>query len=331
MIYLLSRLKNDCYGCRSCMEICPQKCISMVEDEEGFVYPQINNENCVKCNLCEKACPQEFENFYSNNDIDAYVGVHKDKNIVFNSSSGGAFTAIYESLILDGYTVYGVKFTDSLKVIHDSANTINGCNDFRKSKYIQSDTNGCYEKIASQIKRGEKVLFTGVPCQCAALYSYLAAKKVSDDIIITLSILCHGVPNQKLFDIYKEQYSNIHTSKKIINYKFRNKIPINGIVNSKTGFINFTNGTDKVMSITEDAFLTAYYSYLCFRPSCATCKFARQERISDITLGDAWHIEKIYSEYNPLNGVSLILAATEKGKKLVSQIYDIMQMKQIDA
>lgn len=232
-------------------------------------------------------------------------------------------------MLSEGYWVYGAKFTDNLKVVHDVAKTEQECMEFRKSKYIYSDTNGCFQKIAAQLKN-KKILFSGVPCQCAALSQYLLTKGIDTNNLLTLATLCHGAPNQKVFDQYKKEIDKLNFPVKLEKYVFKCKDADKGKVNSRSALLRFTDGTSKHMSIDEDAFLSAYYSHICYRPSCGHCKFACRNRTADITLGDAWHIEEIYPEYDPYEGVSLVLTATEKGREVVSDIADIMQLKEVD-
>lgn len=49
--------KEECCGCSACFSICPNGAINMVEDEEGFFYPEIEESKCVRCDLCVKVCP----------------------------------------------------------------------------------------------------------------------------------------------------------------------------------------------------------------------------------------------------------------------------------
>ena len=54
---VLYERKEECCGCTACYAICPNDAISMVEDEEGFEYPQIDESKCVRCCQCIKVCP----------------------------------------------------------------------------------------------------------------------------------------------------------------------------------------------------------------------------------------------------------------------------------
>lgn len=56
-IPVLYERKELCCGCTACYAICPKQAISMQPDEEGFLYPLINEELCVRCGSCLKVCP----------------------------------------------------------------------------------------------------------------------------------------------------------------------------------------------------------------------------------------------------------------------------------
>ena len=59
--------KALCCGCTACYAICPHRAISMIEDDEGFEYPVINESECVRCYLCIKVCPiKKRQNCYDN-------------------------------------------------------------------------------------------------------------------------------------------------------------------------------------------------------------------------------------------------------------------------
>lgn len=56
-IPILYLRKEECCGCAACFAACPRSAISMIEDGEGFEYPQIDGELCVRCNKCFMVCP----------------------------------------------------------------------------------------------------------------------------------------------------------------------------------------------------------------------------------------------------------------------------------
>lgn len=319
--YLTSGIKETCMGCRACEDICPKHAIKMEADEETFLYPHINIQKCIKCHICESVCPISFTDFIPADNSNAYIGIHKIPQIVENSSSGGAFSAICEELIKKNYTVYGAKFDKKLQVIHSYEKELEKCEVFKKSKYIQSNINGSYNKIANQLSHNENVLFSGVPCQIAALKMYLRLKKIDTNNLFTVSLLCHGTPSQELFDIYIKEKSEIENSN-IIKYTFKSKKHSN----SRSAEITYSNGKQEYVDQHSDPFLKAYYTRLFYRKSCMYCKFARKDRVADITIADAWKIEKIIPKLNPLKGVSLIITSTVRGEKTFQNLKKSMEI-----
>lgn len=319
MTYLKSAQKEDCCGCKACAEICPKKCISMNTDPEGFYYPQIDKSACIDCGLCQKVCPQDYLRFISKENISAYIVLNSEE-VILKSASGGAFTAICQATCSEGYIVYGAKFDKSLNVCHDFADTQKGCEMFRKSKYVQSDLEGCYSSMLLQLISGKKVLFSGTPCQCAAVQGFLDAKKIDKSKLLVVSLFCRGVPNQEIFNSYIKEL-NQKNGGNVTRYTFKNKTEtVNGKMNSRTACIEFENGDKKIVDLHTDPYLKGYYNRLFLRPSCGKCLFARPDRVSDITLADAWGINKIYSDLDPLKGVSLVLTHSEKGEKIFNKI-----------
>lgn len=325
---MIQCINANCYGCRGCEEICPTKAITMEEDRETFLYPKIDSEKCVKCGLCDKVCPIKYEHFIDVDNAIAKVGMAKDREVILESSSGGAFTALYRYAISKEYTVYGVKYDEKMQVIIDAAKTEKECQKFRKSKYIQANTNGCFERIRKQLSNDEGVLFSGTPCQVAALNNYLSVRAQNTKKLLTISILCHGVPSQKLFDMYKEEEQKREKSE-MLSFTFRYKRKDGQPINSRSAIVKFANGKEYIRDKEKDAFLRGYYQRLFYRPSCMTCEFARNERVADITIFDAWNIEKRYSHYNPLEGTSIVLAASDKGKAILEKISNEMELEEL--
>jgi Fe-S-cluster-containing hydrogenase component 2 len=67
----------------------------MQADEEGFVYPKVNQNECINCNLCDSVCPIINENV-SDKPISVIAAKNMEDNVRKQSSSGGVFTALAE-------------------------------------------------------------------------------------------------------------------------------------------------------------------------------------------------------------------------------------------
>lgn len=320
MDYLKNGIKSLCCGCRACVEACPKKCIKMVEDEETFLYPTVDKYSCIKCGTCHKVCfvnkvSKLIENNYEQK---AIAAIHKDNSILYQSSSGGAFSAIIEKQFTKNTVICGVCYNDDLKVVYDCVDSIDEYIKFKKSKYVLSNTNGVFNKVKNFLNDGKKVIFTGTPCIVAALKSFLG-KDYSN--LLSIDVVCHGAPSQKLFDKYLSEQKN-----KVKLYTFKSKQTQNNVYNSRTAEITYNNGEKKLATIDNDEYLKAYYTRLDYRPICAKCKLAQSSRCSDITLGDAWGIEHLYKELDPLKGVSLILINSEKGSQALAGLEELMDI-----
>ena len=329
MAFLKDGKKNECCGCSACASICPSGCISMKEDEEGFLYPQVDKDKCISCGLCEKACPEGYKDFYKPEGIEAYIAVNKDRTVVEKSTSGGVFSALCRQLTDRGYTVYGAAMDEKLKVRHIPAYDIEGCGKFRKSKYVQSDMSSCFADIEMQLKKDKKISFSGLPCQCAALKKYLKLKRCRCEDLLLISVLCRGVPPQKLFDGYISETEKKY-GKKISSYEFRNKSEGCGKGDIRSARMIFDDGSEKILFKEEDPYLKGYYKRLFLRPSCGVCGFARRERVADITLSDHWGLEGECEGLDVSKGASLIMAVTDKGKELVNDVKEELTLIAID-
>ena len=47
---------EECCGCSACFAACPVHAIGMKADEEGFLYPEIQEEICIRCGKCLQVC-----------------------------------------------------------------------------------------------------------------------------------------------------------------------------------------------------------------------------------------------------------------------------------
>jgi coenzyme F420-reducing hydrogenase beta subunit len=277
----------------------------MVDDNEGFSYPEVNETECTKCGLCESVCPETAPAPPKKDPI-AFASWHRDASIRSNSSSGGVFYALMDGTFQEKGVVFGAAFNSSLTLCHDESEELSDAEKFMGSKYIQSRIGLSYQSAATHLKKGRKVLFSGTPCQIAGLYGYLGG---DNDNLVTCDLICHGVPSPKVFALYrktmeKKKHGNI------VSIRFRDKKY--GWKNYSTYF-QFDNGKKYHRTKSEDPFVRGFLQNLYLRPSCHTCRFNKLPRIGDISLGDFWGIGRHHQSWDNDRGTSLVLVQTEKG------------------
>ena len=318
--------KLECTGCGACKQICPKNAIDMVENQEGFLYPQ-KNSKCIECGLCEKVCPKvnKFNNEKFEQEV--YAAVNKNNEIVQNSSSGGAFSAICKNFCNENYIIFGAQYDKDFNVVHGYIDNIDDIEIFRKSKYVQSNIGDSYKKAKKFLEEGKKVVFSGTPCQIAGLKSFLKNNQYEN--LLCVDIICHGVPSPKVWRKYLE-YIETKNNSKIANINFREKTNNQNKWNSKNIKIVLENGKEIIENQNENLYLKGFTKELFFRHSCNVCKFANPERTSDVTLGDCWGIENVDSNLNVHKGVSIIIANTSKGKKVLKNASSDLTLKKLD-
>lgn len=315
-MYLQTGNKEECTGCGACVDCCPKGCISMRPDENGFLFPVVDKDQCIKCKLCERVCPDFKVNEIGNQIRSCQYAVNPDREVTDNSTSGGIFYELAKTVIEDGGIVFGAAWTDKYQLRHICATTLDELKPLMGSKYVQSDCTGVYSSVKNYLKEGKRVLFVGTPCQVAGLKKFVGQ---DDENLLLVDILCHGVPSQKMFDqwIDEEEAKN----GQIVSLKFRDK--------KRYGWQHcLTYSTEKdgkrVRHDVLPAFNPFYHLFLTgytLRDSCYQCQYACQMRIGDITLGDYWGApgdrRVRYEDY--CQGISLIGINTQKGKEITLQ------------
>lgn len=317
--------KEECAGCYACVSICPREAIQMRTDDEGFWYPYVNQTECVHCNLCDAACPIKTQvSPHKEKNVAAYAAMNKAPQIRIESSSGGVFSALAESIISEGGVVFGAAFSDDLhRVFHKAVDSIEALSTLRGSKYLQSSIGDAYGQAKKYLESGRPVLFTGTPCQIAGLYTYLQKNYPS---LYTLDLICHGVPSslvwEKYLQFHKQRIGEFPT-----NVVFRSKYPS---WQQFSLLLEFPTQNRYAKIHSDDMYMRCFLKNLCLRPSCYACKFKLNQIASDISLGDFWGIERVLPEMNDDKGTSLVLIHTEKGNELLLRNSNRIQFCAVD-
>ena len=310
---------EKCVICGNCVNICPKKAISLKNKKRGFSYPQINRDICVECNLCEKVCPA-INPLKKGTILSSFELKHNADSVLLNSSSGGVFFAIANWILEQNGIVVGAQFSNSFYVEHTLISRVDELKKIQGSKYVQSRLSDVFLSIQQSLEDGIKVLFTGTPCQAAALRVFL--RKEYENLFV-VDFICHGILSEELFMEYLEYLENKEKSE-IVSFTFRGKKY--GWIESGPNIV-FKNGITRHWPLYEDIYMQGYFQGICMRESCYSCAYKDLRSGSDITIGDFWGAEILDAEfYNP-NGVSMCSVQTTKGEALLNSVKGVLYKK----
>ena len=306
-----------CSSCGACANVCARGAITMRLDKEGFFRPVIDESICSKCGACKRVCPWT-RNVSNPNDcsvspktIAAYA---KDEQVRLGSSSGGIFSVLAEHVLDCGGVVVGVAQVAPTRFEHIVVENKADLSKLRGSKYVQANPGMIYKQVRALLIDGRSVLFSGTPCQVAALYSVLGEK--SFDNLWTIDIVCHGTPSVKLFEKFAENLSKVHNST-LQSTEFRDK---------STGWKSysisqmFDNGKKISEPYGQSNYMRLFLSRICQNQSCSDCKYRKIPRIADITLGDFWGVANYHPEMDDDKGTSVVLLNTIHGEELFENV-----------
>lgn len=313
--------KSECTGCHACYSKCPKNCIEMVEDKEGFLYPSITNkEKCINCDLCIKVCSSR-KTFNNKKVIETYASYNKNNDIRIKSSSGGLFTLIAEKVLEEDGIVFGVCYDKNFNAVYDYIEKKEEMSKFRGSKYVQSYIGDNFKKVKDFLEQGKTVLFVGTGCQISGLKSFLNKDYKN---LITIDIVCHGVPSKKVWEKYKNYISRNRIIKDV-DFRNKNKGWENYSLN-----IKFENGEEFSELGSENLYIQGFVNNFYLRPSCYSCQEKGEKKTSDITLGDLWGVDNIIKNFNDKKGVSLIFINSQKGQSVINKIKQNIEFKKVN-
>lgn len=309
--------KEECCGCNACGDVCPKGAITFDIDDEGFWYPVIDENKCINCGLCNKICPIQTEcksRINNNKEPKCFAAEHKSIEVIFNSTTGGMFTALADAMYAQKGYVGGAIHNEDFSVSHFVSNDRNDLLKLRRSKDLQSNAEGFHSRVKQLLDNGEKVLVCGVPCQIAGLLNFL---RKDYENLITVDLICAGVNSPKVWRKYLDYIEYMNNSKIVWT---ENKSKEYGWNKLTQKFI-FENGEEYFDTDKTSLFTHGYIvSHLYCRPSCYECNFKGFPRIADITIGDFWGITKHTNNHSSNMGTNLVMINSEKGKTYFDKI-----------
>lgn len=309
--------REKCCGCKLCMHVCPTGAISFEADQTGASYPVIDETKCIGCKKCEKMCPVNRN--LKNGEPTCFAAVHKNRERLSQSASGGVFAAVAENVLKNGGVVYGAAMRPDeamiLRVAHERIDSASELPRLQRSKYVQSDMDGIYAPLAADLKAGRTVFFSGTPCQVAAVKSRFGER----ENLLLADIICHGVPSQQLFSDYLKTLSK---KQKVSDFLFRTKESGWGLCAKSVTIDRKGKRREKRIPCNISSYYKMFLRCETYRSSCYTCPYATKERVGDLTMGDFWGVEKSAETFaeckkqriEPTQGISCVLVNSEKGR-----------------
>ena len=350
---------EDCTGCMACGNACRHGAIEFVQNEEGFLHPKINVEKCVECKMCVRACPilTPCSPAGTQEDKQVFAAWAKDEEIRMESSSGGVFSVLAKNMLSGGGIVFGAAFDENFKLRHIGIEDEKSLEKLRGSKYVQSEIGDAFVRVERFLKSGRNVLFSGTPCQIAGLRMFL---RKSYENLLTIDIVCHGVPSPLVFQSYKT-WLELQLGRPLGAYKFRDKrwswknfntkaSPLGGRkLQHESLFANNDRESDNAENLSsnfshtkgkfqhesplkaerdgtllgtwqEDPWMRGFLREYFLREGCHSCRYTNTDRPADITLADYWGYRSRIGFRDDDKGISMVMLNSLKGREAFERI-----------
>ena len=290
---------TECTGCYACANVCPKRCISLKDDKFGEIHPVVDQNACIDCKLCQKTCPNNRERKYSypNHCYAAWLDNKKEREIC---ASGGIATIISKYILGKGGVLFGSRYDQLLNPVITWTDQLKDIEAYKGSRYVQSKVgNDTFRQVKQFLSEGKPVVFIGTPCQISGLYAFL---RKPYEKLVTVDLICHGVSPTTYF-------------KQEIDY-LSQKFNLTGISDARFRGNDGNNYRQKIFDICylDDYYIQGFLKGVSLRENCYSCKYARPDRISDITIGDFIGLGKnVPFEYHTQANISSVTTNTQKG------------------
>ena len=308
---------RSCTGCQMCAAVCPVKAIKIDFDKDGFYTPTVDMTKCVNCGLCVKSCYKyDTEVTVSRQHVGAWACKAPQKEILERTTSGGIAYLLADNAVKSGYSVLGVAY-DNITDRAVAQITDTDVEPFIGSKYIQAYTEEAFDSLLEICKHKEVVAF-GLPCHIYALDKAAREKNLRDKLIL-IDLFCHGCPSMMLWDSNVKYIQDKMKADSFDAVLFRSK---------KKGwheFCQYFKNKDKEYLSGGEAspFYQLFFSNQLLNDACSDCKLRGTLAYCDLRLGDFWG-----ATYDcDREGVSAVVAATEKGKAFLHKLPDVVFIK----
>ena len=302
---------NECTGCYACANVCPKRCISLKDDKFGEIHPVVDQNACIDCKLCQKTCPNNRERKYSypNHCYAAWLDNKKEREIC---ASGGIATIISKYILGKGGVLFGSRYDQLLNPVITWTDQLKDIEAYKGSRYVQSKVgNDTFRQVKQFLSEGKPVVFIGTPCQISGLYAFL---RKPYEKLVTVDLICHGVSPTTYF-------------KQEIDY-LSQKFNLTGISDARFRGNDGNNYRQKIFDICylDDYYIQGFLKGVSLRENCYSCKYARPDRISDITIGDFIGLGKnVPFEYHTQANISSVTTNTQKGYDFLMSVKDACQ------
>lgn len=317
--------KAQCCGCTACYNVCPRSAIAMKADEEGFTYPVVDMAQCVECGLCTEVCPVQTAKKDDSMPLQAYILQTRDNALLNGCAAGGFFSSIAKHVAEQGGVVYGAMFDENMRVIHAGKTQPEEVSAFSSSKYVQSDMGTIFRETEQNLKKGKLVCFSGTPCQIEGLKNYL---RKDYENLITVDVVCHGVPSPMLWEEYLHvMEKNAHSKVEAANFRSKTYGYRSGSLELK-----YKNRKKHFGTKRNDMMVKSFFSEISSRPSCYQCAFKKPRHASDLTMFDCKHAAALVEGLTDNDrGYTNLFVQTEKGAGFLASVKDLFALYPVDA